>query len=130
MPNETFPIRLGGREWRLRQLPLRGVMKVEHKLLRCGQSIFPAESDGRGIHYRVDEAILETLSDVAFSAIAVVGPDLTREAFFELPITSMELLLSMTPLLRAVGIAVAETGEPPQSGRAASPIASAASAGG
>lgn len=103
MSEETFIVTLGGRRWALPHLPFRAIRKIQPALFRTyvelgGDAISPASVA------QLDEAQLDRLAEATYQAIAHVDPDLSREAFLDLPFSVGELMQAFPSLARAAGL--------------------------
>jgi hypothetical protein len=112
LESEPRRIALAGRAWNLAPLPFRLMKKIQPRLLLRIHEI----GDSATAALRLDEATLEDLAECVFLAIAMVDLQLTRDAFFDLPFSSHELLATMPALLAVCGLR-------PQSAGAAAELA-------
>ena len=100
-PESERRIILAGRYWDLQPLPFQLLKKVQPRLIARFRDF---GDDAMSTALRLDEEALEDLADCAFLAIGCVDKTLTREAFFELPFSVLELLGAAEPLLSACGM--------------------------
>jgi hypothetical protein len=112
MSEETFPVALAGRQWVLPHLPFRAIKKIQPALFQVyaelgGAVISTASVAG------LSEAQLDRLAEATYQAIAHVDPELSREAFLDLPFSVSELMQAFPAIAKAAGL------------RAAAPAASA-----
>lgn len=111
MPQDAFPVALGGRTWSIPHLPFRIIKTVHPMLMQRGAAVFGGGE--AGMMLRVDEAAMDELAEAAFRCIAVVDPALTREAFFDLPFSFSDLAVALPSLMQACGLRAAPKGEAP-----------------
>jgi hypothetical protein len=114
MSEETFAITLAGRRWALPHLPFRAIKKIQPVLFQTYSELGGAAISTARIA-EVSEAQLDRLAEATYLAIAHVDPDLTRDAFLDLPFSVGELMQAFPPLARAAGLrpgGASETSDP------------------
>jgi hypothetical protein len=108
MTEESFPVALGGRQWSLPHLPFRAIKKIQPALFQLyaelgGAAISPASVA------QLSEAQLDRLAEATYQAIAHAEPELSREAFLELPFSVSELMQAFPAVAQAAGLRAARS---------------------
>ena len=108
MSDETFPIVLAGREWRLPHLTFRTIKSVQPILFDVYTRISSADGDAaKGA--AIDEEQLNRLAAATWRAIATVDPEMSFEAFLDLPFSVGELISAFPALAQAAGLKAASS---------------------
>lgn len=116
MSDETFPVSLGGRSWRLPHLPFRAIKAIQPALydiyVAAGGPSMSSDSVAR-----LGEAELERLAEATWRAVAHADPALSFADFLELPFSVGDLIQAFPSVakaagLRAAGTATAEASSP------------------
>ncbi len=106
---ESFPVTLGGRRWELPHLAGGVVRKLQPRLLRLNAAMRGETAEEAG--FRVDEAALEELTDIAVLALSQVDPGVTRGTLDGLRIRPVQLISAQIAFMRACGMEPAKGGE-------------------
>jgi len=106
MTEQTFEISLAGRRWALPHLPFRAIKKIQPALFRIYAELGGAAISTSSVA-QLTEAQLDRLAEVTYQAIAHVDPDLSREAFLDLPFSVGELMLAFPAVAQAAGLRAA-----------------------
>ena len=106
-----YPFTLGGVTFDAPSLPWRLVQELQPGLLSwVGGREFGENEKG---FLRLKSSDLAALSDLVFRAVQLSpqGKAMTREAFDELPIATLEMAAAINPILRACGLKFDAPGE-------------------
>ena len=98
----SFPVTLGGLVFDVPSLPWRLVKKLQPELLGW----VAAHDISASGALRLTEADLDGLADLVFEAVqrSPNGAALSRDAFDELPASTLEMAQAVAPVLRACGL--------------------------
>ena len=107
MSDETFPVDLGGCHWDLPHLPFRLVKKIQPAVAAISRA-FPTALDAQRALVNLDEAALDAIADVVFAAVNAVdgAPSMSKDAFYELPFASGNLVAALPSVLSACGMKI------------------------
>jgi hypothetical protein len=103
MSEETFPIALAGRQWGLPHLPFRAIKKIQPALFQIYVELGGAAMSTASVA-QLSEAQLDRLAEATFQAIVHTDPDLSKEAFLDLPFSVSELMRAFPNVARAAGL--------------------------
>ena len=106
MSEEPFVVALGGRLWALPHLPFRAIKKIQPALFRIYADLGGGAISTSSVA-QLGEAQLDRLAEATFQAIAHVDPDLSREAFLELPFSVGDLMRAFPAVAQAAGLRAA-----------------------
>ena len=108
MTEESFAVHLAGRDWALPHLPFRAIKSTQPALFKIYNDAGGAEMTA-GRVAALGEPEIEALAKATWLAIAHVDPDLTFEAFQDLPFSVSDLLSAFPSIARAAGLRPRET---------------------
>ena len=108
MSEETFLVSLGGRRWALPHLPFRAIKKIQPALFQVYAELGGAAISTASVA-QLSEAQLDRLAEATYQAIASVDPDLSREAFLDLPFSVSELMQAFPSIAKAAGLRAARS---------------------
>ena len=103
MNEETFPISLGGRRWSLPHLPFRAIKKIQPALFQVYAELGGAAMSTSSVA-QLSEGQLDRLAEATHQAIAHVDPELSREAFLDLPFSVGDLMQAFPAVAKAAGL--------------------------
>jgi hypothetical protein len=110
MSEETFAISLAGRRWHLPHLPFRAIKKIQPALFQIYAELGGAALSTSRIA-ELSEAQLDRLAEATYQAIAHVDPELSKEAFLDLPFSVGDLMLAFPAVANAAGLRAVGTSE-------------------
>jgi len=94
---------LGGRDWPVPELAVRQIMRLVPLMGR----LYKAGAASAGI---LDEEEIGWLYEIAYVALTRAHPDLSRQAFDEMPIRLHEIMSSLPVIARQAGLEFKEGG--------------------
>ncbi len=101
-------IDLGGRVWVIPMLAARQNRTVVPALLEVVPKIIKAREDGGGdlqqLARFLDTQTYDLLLDLTYTALTSAEPTLTREAFDDLPIDTLDLIGAVNTIARQAGL--------------------------
>lgn len=103
MSDETFPVRLAGRQWDLPHLSFRAIKAIQPALFRIYASAGGADMSSTTIG-ALGEADIEALGLATWRAISQVNSKLTLEQFMDLPFSVHDLLSAFPAVAMAIGL--------------------------
>jgi hypothetical protein len=103
MSEEPFAVALGGRRWALPHLPFRAIKKIQPALFQVYAELGGAAMSTSRVA-ELSEAQLDRLAEATHQAIAHVDPELTREAFLDLPFSVSDLMQAFPAIAQAAGL--------------------------
>ena len=106
--DETFPVRLAGRQWDLPHLPFRAIKSIQPALFQIYSEAGGADMTARSVA-ALGESEIERLAKASWLAISHVEPGLTFEAFQDLAFSVSDLLSVFPSIARAAGLRTRET---------------------
>ena len=114
MTEDTTPsLVLGGRDWPLPQLAPKqnrivvpALLELVPKILRARDEARAAgEASGLAALARcIDTATYDTLATLVFTALTRAHPGLTRDAFDDMAVDTLDLVAAVLPIARAAGL--------------------------
>jgi hypothetical protein len=105
MSDDTFPVDLGGVHWDLPHLPFRLVKRIQPAVAAVSRQ-FPTALDAQRALVNLDEAALDAIAGVVFSAIGYVDATRSKDDFYELPFASGDLMAALPSVLSACGMTI------------------------
>jgi hypothetical protein len=106
MSEETFEVSLAGRRWALPHLPFRAIKKIQPALFRVYAELGGVAMTTASVA-QLSETQLDQLAEAIWLALAQVEPDLSREAFLDLPFSVGELMQAFPAVAQAAGLRAA-----------------------
>ena len=106
MSEETFEVSLAGRRWALPHLQFRAIKKIQPALFRLYAELGGAAMTTASVA-QLSETQLDRLAEAIWLALAQVDPDLSREAFLDMPFSVGELMQAFPAVARAAGLRAA-----------------------
>jgi hypothetical protein len=107
LSDETFPVRLAGRSWELPHLSFRSIKAIQPALFRIYASAGGVEMSNSSIA-ALGEDDIEGLARATWRALSQVDPDLTLDAFMDLPFSVQDLLAAFPSVALAIGLRPAD----------------------
>jgi hypothetical protein len=111
MSEATFFVSLGGRHWALPHLPFRAIKKIQPALFRVYSELGGPAISAASLA-ELNEAQLDRLAEATYQAIAYVDPELSREAFLDLPFSVSELMQAFPAVAQAAGLRAIAPAQP------------------
>ena len=111
MTDETFSVALGGRRWALPHLPFRAIKKIQPALFQLYGEFGGAAISAASVA-ELSEAQLDRLAEATYQAIVHAEPELTRDAFLDLPFSVSELMQAFPAIAQAAGLRAAKPSDP------------------
>ena len=107
MSDETFPIALGGRTWRVPHLSFRAIKAIHPMLFRVySEAGGPRMTVGSVASLK--EAEIEGLAEATWRAISSVDKELSYETFLDLAFSVSDLIAAFPSLAQAAGLRPSE----------------------
>ena len=103
MSDDTFPIVLAGREWRLPHLTFRTIKGVQ-PLLFDVYAKMSSHIDEPSKGASISEEQLDRLAEATWRSIATIDPGLSFQDFLDLPFSVGELLAAFPAIAQAAGL--------------------------
>ena len=110
MSEETFAVSLAGRRWRLPHLPFRAIKKIQPALFQIYAELGGAAISTSSVA-ELSETQLDRLAEATYLAIAHADPELSKEAFLDLPFSVGDLMLAFPAVANAAGLRAAGTSD-------------------
>jgi hypothetical protein len=107
MSEEPFIVALGGRRWSLPHLPFRAIKKIQPALFQVYGELGGATISTANVA-RLSEAQLDCLAEATYQAVAHVDPELSRDAFLDLPFSVSDLMQAFPAIAQAAGLRAAK----------------------
>lgn len=98
--SEAPHVRLAGRDWAIPDLAVKQIMRLVPALARLDE--LAREAGGPGVV--ASEEQIRRIYDVAYIALTRAYPELTREAFDDLPIRIDEIVAALPVIARQAGL--------------------------
>jgi hypothetical protein len=95
---------LGGKSWPVPVLAAKQNKIIDPLILRLLPVFAEWRNDRAGALAKLDAPCYDALLEVAFVAVSVASPGVTREAFLELPITLPELITAFSVIACQTGV--------------------------
>lgn len=95
---------IGGRKWPVPMLTAKQNRIIDPLILGLLPVFAEWQNDRAGALAKIGTRHYDALLDIAFAAISRSQPDLTREAFLELPVTLPELIAAFSIIAQQTGI--------------------------